>query len=51
MAVTINDMQVDVGDRAAPPKTSTEPSKPKETVNLHREVKALAERQLRLKAD
>jgi hypothetical protein len=51
MAVTINDMQVDVEDRAAGGKASAEAPKPNETVSLRCRMERLAERQLRLKAD
>jgi len=51
MAVTINEMQVDVEDKAAPAKTSREPLKPRVQKNLRFELEILAERELRLKGD
>ena len=51
MAVNIDDMQVEVEDKAAPAKTSQEPSKPRAQKDLRVELEMLAERQQRLKGD
>ena len=51
MAVTIDEMQVNVEDRNTSAKTSAEPARPKQTPCIRRELDMLAERQLRLKGN
>lgn len=50
MAVTINEMQVDV-DKRSTPNTSAETAKAKEKFDLRGQMELRAERELRLKAD
>jgi len=51
MAVTIDEMQVEVHKSAAPPSTLAKTVAPKEPMSFRREKEMLAERELRLKAD
>jgi hypothetical protein len=51
MAVTINEMQVDVQKSAAAPSAPAQAEPPKEPMNFRGEKESLAERELRLKAD
>jgi len=51
MAVTIDEMQVDVHKSAAPASAPSKAAVPKEPINFQREKEMLAERELRLKAD
>jgi hypothetical protein len=52
MAVTIDEMQVEVQQQsAAPVSASAEAPAPKEAMSFRREKEMLAERELRLKAD
>ncbi|HXW24147.1 MAG TPA: hypothetical protein VEK73_05325 [Xanthobacteraceae bacterium] len=51
MAVTIDEMQVDVQRSAAPANAPAQPAAPKQATNFRAEKETLAERELRLKAD
>ncbi|HTA44790.1 MAG TPA: hypothetical protein VK789_20220 [Bryobacteraceae bacterium] len=51
MAVTINDMQVDVRDRAAQTPAPSGSAAPTPIVSLRRELLSRDEREQRLKAD
>lgn len=51
MAVTIDEMQVDVRKSTAPAGVPSEPAVPKEPMNFRGEKEMLAERESRLKAD
>jgi hypothetical protein len=51
MAVTIDEMQVDVQNKAAPANAPAQTAAPKEAMNFRGEKEMLAERELRLKAD
>jgi hypothetical protein len=51
MAVTIDDMQVDVQDQAPETQSSSGTAEPKKPLNLRRDLQMLAERELRLKAN
>lgn len=51
MAVTINEMDVDVESRKPQEQAAPDTSPAKEPVNVRQEMEKLAERELRLRAD
>lgn len=51
MAVTINDMQVDMQDTPQPANPPAADSKPEKQSDLRSELEMVRERQLRLQAD
>jgi hypothetical protein len=51
MAVTINEMQVDMQDTPQPPNAPAAESKPEKQSNLRSELEMIRERSLRLQAD
>lgn len=51
MAVTIDEMQVDVQKSAGAASAPSQAAAPKEPMNFRREKEMLTERELRLKAD
>jgi hypothetical protein len=51
MAVTIEEMHVEVQDAPRAPSTPAPSEEPKKDVNLHEAIEMLHERKLRLRAD
>jgi hypothetical protein len=51
MAVTINEMQVDMQDTPQPANVPAAESKPEKQANMRAEMEMIRERQLRLQAD
>ena len=51
MAVTINEMDVDVESRNPQQQAAADSAPAKEPVNIRQEMEKLAERELRLRAD